>query len=187
MYVCFFLMLVFVPKGKKNGKLLGSKFTMRRKSPKRPYFLLPWALDATAVERKKSSKAKTWDSLCYASCLTGVEYLGPPRHSKIVSGKCFEFFREIYFINTIIIKAVIKAEPRFHWCVSGGSGWAATHSMVLPEVLNLLLTSLQAGRLTSIIFSFLASSGSSPSPFSQKVSLQRRSQSGRIIQKNKSK
>lgn len=45
-----------------------------------------------------------------ASCLAGVEELGPLKHKKTVSGK---FFGESQFINTIIIKAAIKAEPPF--------------------------------------------------------------------------
>lgn len=45
-----------------------------------------------------------------APCLAGVEELGPLKHKKTMSGK---FFGESQFINTIIIKAVIKVEPLF--------------------------------------------------------------------------
>lgn len=45
-----------------------------------------------------------------ASCLAWVEELGPLKYQKTVSGKFFQFFGEIRFINTIIIKAIIKAE-----------------------------------------------------------------------------
>lgn len=45
-----------------------------------------------------------------ASCLAWVEELGPLKHKKTMSGKSFQFFGEMRFINTIIIKAIIKAE-----------------------------------------------------------------------------
>ena len=45
-----------------------------------------------------------------ASCLAGVEELGPLKLRKTMSGK---LFGESPFINTIIIKAAIRAEPPF--------------------------------------------------------------------------
>lgn len=77
--------------------------------------MLPALLGSRCYSKKEqwSAKATTLDSLCNAPCLTGDEQLGLCRHGKIVSGKGFEFFREICFKNTIIITAVIKAEPWF--------------------------------------------------------------------------
>lgn len=94
--------------------------------------MLPASLGSRHYSLKEqwSSEAETGVSLS-CSLPNGVEQLGLPRHSEIVSGKCFEFYAEICFINTIIIEAIIKAEPWFQlMCL--WRQWVGSHPLYCP-------------------------------------------------------
>lgn len=100
----------------------------------------------------------------HSSCLAGAEELGPLKHSKTVSGRCSKFFGESRFINTIIIKLLLKPSPRFSRCFSGGSRWAVVADFIALCGIWASSFLLRAWKIRLILFRFFPSSRSSALP-----------------------